>query len=340
MPDIRINGAILATELATTAALFQSPCMKPTRCWLKIFSAFPMGAVLCTSVCADETRFTLMSYNVWKSWSQVDDGFRKGIDSIKASGADIVGLQEASPELADRIVSELGWFRSAKSEGSAQIVSRFPVIESWAIDRLSGARIRVPGNPEREVIVFNCHLDYLFYGPYAAFEAGATKESVMAEENCSKRAGQMEGMLEFMKPQLDTADRDPVFLTGDFNGPSHLDWTAATAALHGDVGAVEWSPSIRVIRSGMIDSFRTVHPDPVKDSGFTWSAIHKDGEPQDRIDFTYHKGSAVTVVDSLVFTTRVEATMGKWGRSDDFAIIKKNTWPSDHAAVVTRYRLK
>jgi exonuclease III len=147
-------------------------------------------------------------------------------------------------------------------------------------------------------------------------------------------------MLEFMKKRLDAADTLPVFLTGDFNGPSHLDWTAATSGQHGNVGPVGWSPSTQVIGAGMIDSFRSLHPDPAKDPGFTWSAIHKEGEPQDRIDFTYHKGSHVKVTGSRVFTTNVEATVGPWGPSDDLAAIKKNTWPSDHSAVVTTYLLQ
>jgi len=312
--------------------------MKPTT---RQQTILPMLAIvaLTTGVRADEGKVTVMSYNVWKSWSQVDDGFRKGIESIKASGADVIGLQEASPELADKIAKELGWFREEKSDGSTQIVSRFEIIESMAIDRLSGARIRISKSPEREVIVFNCHLDYRFYGPYAAMKSGATVETVLQEENQSLRAAQMKGMLEFMKSRLDAADTLPVFLTGDFNCPSHLDWTAATAPMHGNVGVVAWSPSVQVIGAGMIDSFRTAHPDPVKEPGFTWSSIHKATEPQDRIDFTYHKGKGVTVKNSRVFTTNVEATVGAWDASD-LAVVRKNTWPSDHSAVVTEYLLK
>lgn len=307
--------------------------------WEKTFRVLPLVA-LTTWARADDAPVTLMSYNVWKSWSQVDDGFAKGIQSIKASAADIVGIQEASPELADRIAGELGWSRAGKSDGSTQIVSRFEIVESMAIDRLSGARIRVSENPLREILVFNCHLDYRFYGPYAALKPGATAESVLQEEGRSERAAQMKGMLEFMKRHLDAADTLPVFLTGDFNGPSHLDWTRVTAHLHGNLGAVEWSPSSQVVRAGMIDSFRAVHPDPVKDPGFTWSAIHKAGEPQDRIDFIYHKGPGVVVRNAKVFATRVEATIGPWGKEDEIALVRKNTWPSDHSAVLVEFLLK
>jgi len=286
---------------------------------------------------ADETKVTVMSYNVWKGWSQVDDGFRKGISSIKASGADIVGLQEASPDLAEQIAKELGWFHAAKSEGSAQIVSRFPIVGAMAMERLGGARLRISERPAVEIIVFNCHLDYRFYGPYAAMKPGATAASVLEEENRSQRATQMKAMLEFMKEPLAGTDTTPVFLTGDFNGPSHLDWTVETSPLHGNVGPVAWSPGIQITGSGMADSFRTAHPDPLKEPGFTWSSIHKATEPQDRIDFIYHKGRPVKVRSARVFATAVEATTGPWGALEDLTAIRKNTWPSDHFAVVVEY---
>ncbi|MBX3741245.1 MAG: endonuclease/exonuclease/phosphatase family protein [Akkermansiaceae bacterium] len=289
---------------------------------------------------AGEIRVSVMTYNVWKSWSQVDDGFRKGVDSIKASGADIIGMQETSPDLAGRIAGELGWFRAEKGTGSPQIVSRFPILESIAMERLIGARIRVSEAPNREVVVFNCHLDHRFYGPYAAMKPGATADSVQQEEQRSERAAQMKAMLGFMKARLDAADTVPVFLTGDFNVPSHLDWTTAASHLHGGVGAVAWSPSVQVTAAGMTDSFRAVHPDPVKDPGFTWSPIHKEGEKQDRIDVIYHKGGSVRTRTARVFTTRVETTTGPWGAAADEAAVRKNTWPSDHAAVVVEYTLE
>ncbi len=301
-----------------------------------------LASSLLLAVCAtaEEVRFTLMSYNVWKSWTQVDGGFRKGLDSIKASGADVVGLQEASPDLAGKIADGLGWFRAEKADGSPQIVSRFPILESMATDRLIGARVRVSENPRREAVIFNCHLDYRFYGPYAAMKPGATADGVLLEEGRSERAAQMKAMLGFMKSRLDAADTLPVFLTGDFNSPSHLDWTAGAAHLHGNIGPVAWSPSVQVTGAGMTDSFRTAQPDPAAEPGFTWSPIHKEGEKQDRIDFIYHKGAGVKVRASRVFTTRVETIIGAWGVPGDLAKVRKNTWPSDHAAVVTEYALE
>lgn len=283
--------------------------------------------------------FTLMSYNVWKGWSQVDDGFGKGIASIRESGADVAGLQEASPELAKRIASELGWYCTEKSTGTAQLVSKFPIIESFDMERLTGARIRISAEPRRDIVVFNCHLDYLYYGPYAATKTGATASSVLEEERKSARETQMQSMLEMMRPFFPSAAETPVFLTGDFNGPSQLDWTDACTSFHGNVGNVPWPASSLVLQAGFADSFRTAHPDPVREPGNTWSAIHKETEPQDRIDFTYHMGVGVKVTRSTTFSTAVEATEGAWTEAGVTSAVKKNTWPSDHLAVLTVYAL-
>jgi endonuclease/exonuclease/phosphatase family metal-dependent hydrolase len=336
-----VTGIHLEQEsLESSGASESIRIMQDPRIRQGLLLTFVSAVLLAACAGAQEVRFTLMSYNVWKNWSQVDDGFRKGLDSIKTSGADIVGLQEASPDLAGRIASHLGWFHTEKVDGSLQIVSRVPILESMAMDRLVGARVLISETPRREAVIFNCHLDHRFYGPYAAMKPGATADSVLLEESRSERAVQMEKMLGFMKGHLTAANILPVFLTGDFNSPSHLDWTSGAAHLHGNIGPVAWSPSIQVTGAGMADSFRTAHPDPAAEPGITWSPVYKLGEKQDRIDFIYHKGTGVKLRASRVFTTQVETTMGAWGAPDDIAKVRKNTWPSDHAAVVTEYSLE
>ncbi len=285
----------------------------------------------------------VMSFNVWHDGSKVQDGFEKIAAAIRAAEADVVGLQESSPDTARRLARELGWEWADGATRSVQILSRHPVVrtitaEGVAPDRFIGARLRLDGNPQREMVVGNVHLDHRFYGPYAAREQGATVETVLAENSRSDRLEQLRAVLEAMKPMLAAADDVPVVLTGDFNAPSHLDWTAEATAARGVPGPVPWQESRLAAATGFIDSFRRCHPDPVATPGFTWSPVHKDPEPQDRIDFIYHLGKPLVAESSRAFTTAVEATVGAWG--EDTAPVAGNTWPSDHAAVVTRYRTR
>ncbi|MBK1817979.1 endonuclease/exonuclease/phosphatase family protein [Luteolibacter yonseiensis] len=294
------------------------------------FEVFPAGQ-------EHISRLKVMSYNVWKEWSQVKDGFQKGVNSILQADADIVGLQESSATQAQALADELGWYRATSGTGSTQVVSRYPIVENFNAGIGVGARIRVATSPERDMVMLNCHLDYLYYGPYAARVAGATPQSVLAEEARSARDTQMAAVLQAMTSRLAAADQLPVVLTGDFNVPSHLDWTAATASSHGGVGPVAWPVSTRIHAAGLLDSFRIAHPDPASDPANSWSSIHKGTEAQDRIDFIYYKGKALRVLDSEMFATAVETKVGAWGT--DVTPVLNNTWPSDHFSMVTTYAL-
>lgn len=282
-------------------------------------------------------RLKVMSFNVWKDWSQVKDGFQKGVNAIVRGDADVIGLQESSTTQAQALADELGWFRATSGTGSTQVVSRYPIVENFNAGIGVGARIRVATAPERDVVMLNCHLDYLYYGPYAAQVAGATPQSVLTEEARSNRDSQMAAILQAMTSRLGAADQLPVVMTGDFNVPSHLDWTVATAASHGGVGPVAWPVSTRIQAAGLLDSFRVAHPDPAAVPANSWSSIHKGTEAQDRIDFIYYKGKALGVLASEMFATAVETTVGAWGT--DVTPVLDNTWPSDHFSMITTYSL-
>lgn len=280
-----------------------------------------------------------MSFNVWKQGSQVDDGFAKEISAIRLAKADVVCLQESTPEHAGKVAEALGWFRAEKGMATAQIVSRHRIVETHETVRCVAARIRISDEPLQEVMVFNCHLDHRFYGPYAARVEGASAASVLEEEGRSDREEQITGILRLMAPFLEKSASVPVFLAGDFNCPSHLDWTAATSGSHGGVGAVAWPVSSRILAAGMTDSFRSFHPDPVAEPGNSWSTIHKTPEPQDRIDFIHHAGKGLDLMDCHMFATPVERTVGSWSEGR-IAEVAANTWPSDHFSVIATWQIK
>ncbi|PUA26994.1 MAG: hypothetical protein B0W54_19350 [Cellvibrio sp. 79] len=279
----------------------------------------------------------VMTYNTWHTWNSVNNGFQKGIESIVRANVDVIGLQESSTAQAQQIAQTLGWYYANNAKGSTQIVSRYPIMESSQTGVAAKARIRLSSNPLKEIIIYNVHLDYQYYGPYAAQRAGATATSVLAEENRSQRLPQIQSVLSSMSSDLSRANTTPVFLTGDFNVASHLDWTNTTTSAHNNTGYVAWPTSVAVANAGLIDSFRASYPNPVSVPGNTWSSIHKGTEPQDRIDRIYYKGASTSVSAANVFMTNVEVTIGPWGSST--TPILNNTWPSDHAAVIVSYNL-
>jgi endonuclease/exonuclease/phosphatase family metal-dependent hydrolase len=300
-----------------------------------------LAAMLPGVLAAKETggELAVMSFNCWYQFSKVRDGLPKAIAAIKDGGADVVGLQECSVETADKLAEALGFHRVKSGTGGVQIISRFPVLETFGVtgtDPTRAVAAKIRGAAGREFILYNIHLYADHYGPYAAQPNGATAAQVGEEEAKSSRPAQIAGILKSMASHLAQSEVTPVILTGDFNSPSHLDWVEKTAASHSGIAAVLWPATVLPTQAGLVDSFRMLYPDPVATPGTTWSTIHKETEPQDRIDYIFHKGTTIRPVSSRTFATSVEKTIGPPGC--DISPVADNGWPSDHAAVITIYR--
>lgn len=290
------------------------------------------------------TSWKMMSYNLYHGWGMFNQGERKGFDTIALSRADIICTAESTNNASGgsgnfqprEVARELGWYYAGTS-GDRGVISRWPVVETFVVpdSPALGARIRLSENPLQEVIVYSVHFDYRYYGPYEAQKFGSTNESVLVEEQRSKRPAEAQAVVDSLQAYLPYADTTPVFVVGDFNCPSHLDWVPAAAHLHyGKV--VEW-PATRIMEdAGLMDSFRVAHPDPVAVPGITWSPVYGEPEPQDRIDFIFFKGSQLEVVSSETFNPVVEVQ----AVNGSLEPAKDNTWPSDHAAVITHFQLR
>jgi endonuclease/exonuclease/phosphatase family metal-dependent hydrolase len=276
------------------------------------------------AICAEPqgTTFRAMTFNIWRGGTQFKP-LEQTIEVIKKSNADIVGIQEPDDSL-EAIAKGLGWSRSDK----ASIVTRFEIIEDWSVEgsRWGGAVVRLPNG--RDIVFLNTHLNPFPYGPYEVRDKKATtKEELQKVEEESGRVRQMKAMLESLASK---GNGRPVVFTGDFNTPSHLDWVASTQERNFGV-QFKWPVTLMAAEVGLRDAFRTIHPDPAKTPGFTWSPGYPAGtfEPDDvmdRIDFVFYRG--LTVVDAWVV-----------GESGPHTYIAIDPWPSDHRAVAADFRL-
>jgi len=238
---------------------------------------------------------------------------------IAASGADVVGVQEAERNTR-RLAALLGWHASPQ----AHVISRFPILDP---PHSHGLFTYVEPVPGRVIAVANTHLPSTPYGPYRV-RAGWSHHRVMRLER-SLRLPALAPVLRRL-PRL-AARGIPVFLTGDFNSPSYLDWTPKVARVRADVPyAVRWPASKALADAGFHDSYRDAHPDPVADPGFTWSPggpeTRKHDFP-DRIDWVLHAGPSTTVSSRL---------LGETGNPQvDVAFTPP--YPSDHRGVVSTF---
>ncbi|MNE77134.1 hypothetical protein D3C80_1734240 [compost metagenome] len=65
----------------------------------------------------------------------------------------------------------------------------------------------------------------------------------------------------------------PIFLTGDFNEPSHLDWTKRAAEAGLCQLKVEWPSTKSFTSIGLKDAYRTIYSNEVKYPGKTWTPV-------------------------------------------------------------------
>lgn len=295
-----------------------------------------------------ETTLTVMTFNVWGGGANEGKSVDETAAVIRAAGADIVGIQETRRETAEcrpescppagesiaaRLAAALGFYFHEQSQSNDAlwanaILSRYPIGAATPHDL--GVALDVEG---RRVYAFNVHLtDYPYqpyqlrdipYGAAPFLETGADAEQAAA----AARGPGMRLLLEDMK----AADgADAAFVFGDFNEPSHRDWTARTVAAGRHPVAVAF-PSARAVElQGFVDAYRATHPDEVAAPGYTWEAVARapdDAVQHDRIDYVFARGADLTVERARIF-----------GEQTPSADVVVTPWPSDHRAVAVTVR--
>ncbi len=269
----------------------------------------------------ESSELAVMSFNVWYGGNAID--FNQVGAAIRAADADVVGLQEPEAN-ARKIANEAGL---PYVDESLHLISRYPL---YAAER-DGIRFAyVAVDPGHVAAITNVHLTCCPYGPHRIRDGKPAENAIELE-----REVRLPEIEPYLDPLSGLADEGvPVFLTGDMNAPSHLDWTEETAASREQVKfPVQWPVSKALEDAGIRDSYREAHPDPVAHPGLTWTPgtpppIIRAGESLDRIDYVMASGPAETL-DSRV--------VGEKGGPDVGVGI--SPWPSDHRAVVSDFEI-
>jgi endonuclease/exonuclease/phosphatase family metal-dependent hydrolase len=299
--------------------------------WLLCLAGCVLTRWSASVVAAESVR--VMTFNLWNGGDAGNQPLSQTLEVVRAAKADVVGLQETEgyekagtrPDNGRKLAEMLGWSYFDQGDGTA-ILSRFTIVTNaphkW------GVPLRLPSG--KEAWMFNAHLMHAPYQPYQLLkipyaDAPFIKTAAEAVREARKARGeQVERLLAELKPAL--ASGHPVFLTGDFNEPSHQDWTQRAAAAAKCPVAVEYPSTLAVVGAGMRDAFRSVFPDEVARPGLTWTPTTKPEDPKDRhdrIDFVFVGGPNGTVKGCEI--------VGEDRKSADIVV---QPYPSDHRAVV------
>ncbi|MFE7564399.1 endonuclease/exonuclease/phosphatase family protein [Kitasatospora sp. NPDC057500] len=288
-------------------------------------------------------RLKVASWNLADAGAAFTDALEKQLRVVLAQGLDVLALQETAGGAARALADALGW-HAYQSTGSVGILSRHPltaVTEPTAALPAAGATVQLPGG--RTVRVWSAHLDEADYGPHAA-QDGRSAAQITAAETASVRGQQARALAAAVQAEPAGV---PVVLAGALSSPSHLDWTAATAAAHSGVGVLKWPVTAVLQAAGLTDTFREENRDPVKAPGTTWSPVRKQraagkAEPQDRIDYVLYRGRLKLVeAHTLVAdwpATGAHPAAGAAPAAEP-AALAANQWPSDTAAAVATFQL-
>lgn len=233
---------------------------------------------------------------------------------IRELDADIVGVQESYNRLPE-IAEETGY---PYYNVGLQLLSKYPIHEPSGADGLYSL---IEVQPGYAVAMFNTHLDYVKYGTQLLLN-GMPLEDVLASED-EVRTNSMRILTPSMAEVASAGY--PVFLTGDFNQPSSLDYTDETIGTRdGITEAVPWTVSEELFDIDFRDTFREINPDPVQNPGITKdNPDFRQGGFGDRIDYLFAGGPGTTLSSELVGE--------EGGPNVDIGFTK---WTSDHRAVL------
>ena len=334
------------------------------------------GLLLGTGMAAAR-ELRVLQLNIWQEGTSVPDGYAALVDEIAYADADFVMLSEVrnyrDTRFCDRIVESLRakgkTYYSFKSKDSG-LLSRFPISDSVTIfpekDDHGSMYKLVATLPEgQKVSVYTTHLDYrnCAYYRVRGYDGSTWAElsepdtdlaSIMADNVASQRDDAVR--LFIADAARDAAAGHLILLGGDFNEPSHLDWTEATkdSADHRGM-VVPWTVTMLLDGAGYADAYRVKYLDPVTHPGYTYPADCPGAEmrqllwapkadERERIDFIFYRpDKRLKLKEVTIFGPRGSVQRGRRmveSSQDPFLLPSTANWPTDHKGVLATFRVR
>lgn len=321
-----------------------------------------------------DTKLNVLQFNIWQEGTVVENGYSAILDEVIRVDADLIALSEVrnyrNISLAGRLVKDLegrGYVYYSLRSQDTGILSRYPIVEQEALfpvknDQGSVTKAVVDVNGT-EIAFYSAHLDYRHCSLYLPrgydgstwekLDSVVTDTAIIAEYNLKSMRD------EAIRTVIVDAEKEQkrgrlVLLGGDFNEPSHLDWTEATKEMfdHNDV-VMEWHNTKVLEQAGFVDAYRKLYPNPVTHPGFTFPADNPlvdigklawspDADDRDRIDFIFYKPDAKITLKSVAIVGPVGSIVRNQRvpeRTEDPIFVPQGIWPTDHKAVLATFEL-
>jgi len=339
-----------------------------------VILVIPLFVLSCNT--SKEEELTFLTFNVWQEGTSVPNGLEKIKNVIMATQPDVVCFTEVrnyndedwTTKIANALQdSGLNYYKGYAG-GDVSFISKYPLEQGKQLfsntDKGTIATFDLLVNDLR-IVIAGAHLDYTYYACYLprGYNGGdpdwkmRTSDGLNPEplthldsiRNYNFKSTRDEAIAAFIKTA--NTENDPIILMGDFNEPSHLDWTERTKTLFDHNGVImPWTTTKSLSDNGFKDSYRTFYPDEVTHPGFTWpSYVHEKAstswtpkaDERDRLDYIFFKGDQVTVKDVSLVGPRgsyVRNKIDSLHTENEIFMAQSLLWPSDHKAVLARLR--
>ncbi|MEG2276426.1 MAG: endonuclease/exonuclease/phosphatase family protein [Odoribacter sp.] len=340
----------------------------------KIKEVIALSLLVCSlCACWEKRDIRFLQLNIWQEGKMVDGGYEALVNEIARADADFVMLSEVrnykDTRFCDRIVASLKekgkTYYSFFSDDSG-LLSKYPLLDSAMIFPLNGdhgsVHKLVADIDGREVAVYTAHLDYLncAYYDVRGYDGNSwqpldtpltDRDSVLRKNVASQRDDAIRAFL--ADAAVERGKGRFVFIGGDFNEPSHRDWTEATkdsADHHGMV--IPWTVTTLLEDDGFLDAYRTYFPNPVKNPGYTFPADTKsadikkllwapNADERERIDYIFYaqaEGLALTRVFIYGPKGSIRSGLRMEEHTSDVFVEPCGLWPTDHKGLIAEFR--
>lgn len=321
----------------------------------------------------EKAELKILQLNLWKECTNSPDAENSLVDQIYYLNPDVATFCElykgGNSSVTVKLIADLkarGREYYVKRTDGRAVISKYPIVETGYVNKWSfKAVLDVYG---QRVAVYPAHSEYRYYSCYypRGYNDGVSSWDELPEpitdiakivEVCSAsdRVASAKAFVASAKEEI--AKDALVFYAGDFNEPSHLDWTEATADLFDHNGCVvPWPLSEYLVNEvGYIDSYREKYPDPATYPGITFPSACPGMSPKDiswapkaderdRIDMIYYYPDARLSLKDVYIAGPAKSIadcqeVAETGR-DVFVMDKDSGWPSDHKGVLAIFEIK
>ena len=268
-----------------------------------------------SNLCGNENRYTgeltVLTFNRLDQTT-----LNSVIRLIQDLNPDIIGLQESYGIGLD-VASSLDYCYYGSEDGSTAFLSKYE------IEVMSDDYSRIHFDNEKILNFFNIHFSAHPYQPYEIRDENISTVWEIEHQAEETRRDEFESVIMEMS---DIIKDEEIILVGDFNEPSHLDWTFEAAEQGLNFGLeVNWPISSTLQSLGLIDAYRQQYPNEIEFPGHTWTPMQSDNEIYDRIDFIYYSGQMELKDVSII-------------GPDHLSDIVIDYYESDHRAVLAKFR--